>query len=243
MSAATQLSLADFVFPAPPRRRRRWPARPRAEQLPLRIGAVSLLEWAPEFAPVIPLRPRRLKASEDPTLPRREVDWRPPPEQRALFNEWERRLKAEGMPAELPGDCYARIPDETMQYLAAPGGGVRPTLAARHRDAEGQRLEHGTSRGAWWHGEVDPDVDGAEHWGRLADDVRAFVERSIEDALRCAPGAILTAPQASVLRRWFEGASQTEIARVEGHSKVTVHHKLHRAIARVVEAMREAGVG
>lgn len=242
MQLTDQRFPAGFAFPAKPRRRR-WPRRPRAEQLPLRLGETSLLEWVPEIAPVIPLRPRRLKAAEDPTIPRREQDWKPPPEQRALFTEWEKLLAREGMPAELPGDAYARIPDETMQYLAAPGGGVRPTLAARHRDSEGQRLEHGTSRGAWWHGEVDPDEAGADRWRDMADDVRSFVDGAIDASLRCAPGALLTAPQASVLRRWFEGSSQTEIARQEGHSKVTVHHKLHRAIARIVDAMRASRFG
>ena len=75
---------------------------------PLRLGETSLLEWVPEIAPVIPLRPRRLKAAEDPTIPRREQDWKPPPEQRALFTEWEKLLAREGMPAEL--DQFKEIP-------------------------------------------------------------------------------------------------------------------------------------
>lgn len=242
---AAQLSLDGFVFPALPSspRRRHWKQKPRWEQLQLLVGGTPLLLWLPTLAPVIPLRPRRLKAAEDPTLPRREVDWKPPLEQRALFAEWEKRLAAEGMPAELSGDGLARISEEQMDYLAQPGGGVRPTLARRDRDSEGNRLEHGTSRGAWWHAEVEPDVDGAEHWQRMADEVREFVDSAIEAAVAGVEGALLTAPQASVLRRWFDGMAQTEIARLEGHSKVTVHHKLHRAIARVAEALRAAGMG
>ncbi len=242
MKPARQLQLDGFVFPAPPRHRR-WRQKPRWEQLQLLVAGMPLLKWQPTLAPVIPLRPRRLKAAEDPTLPRREVDWKPPAEQKILFDEWERRLAKEGMPAELSGDGLARISDEQLDYLAQPGGGVRPTLSRRDRDSEGNRAEHGTSRGAWWHAEVEPDIDGAERWCQMADEVRRFVDGAIEEALSGEPDAILTAPQASVLRHWFEGLAQTDIARLEGHSKVTVHHKLHRALARVTEALRAAGMG
>jgi hypothetical protein len=240
LAAAAQLDFAEFVFPALPRRRRPAGRKSLWQQLSLPLGQASLLDWKPALAPVIPLRPRRVRAAEDLTLPRREIDWKPPPEQKSLFDQWEKLLKKEGMPAELSADGYCRISDERMEYLAAPEPGMRPTLARRGKDSEGARLEHPTSRGAWWHGEIEPDEDGRERWAQMGDAVREIVDEAIEEALAGTPGAVLTGPQASVLRGWFEGRTQVEIAGREGHSKVTVHHKLHRALRVMVEVVRRA---
>ena len=38
LTAGAQMQLDGFVFPAPPRRRRRWPRKPRWEQLPLVVA-------------------------------------------------------------------------------------------------------------------------------------------------------------------------------------------------------------
>src|SRR4051812_43673242 len=109
-----QLALAGFVVPSLGARRR-WRTKCSWVQLPLAVLGRPLVEWGPPpLAKVIPLpvKPRPTPA--------------PPLVARDLFAEWEARLSAEGMPAELVNDHERAKDPARLDYLAAPGGGTRP---------------------------------------------------------------------------------------------------------------------
>ncbi len=291
LTAGAQMQLDGFVFPAPPRRRRRWPRKPRWEQLPLVVAGTPLVLWQAADAPSPPAPVVvRVVVPRPPAAPA-------PTTQQALFAAWERRLAEEGMPAEINRDRERpKDPRRLDDYLAGPHGSCRPLKSSRGRDVDGQKAEPGPNFGAWWVDEVTPNEDGAARWEALSDQARGIVDRAIAEAhavaraeeraqgqrraaviagmlvgyalpldevggkrrgrlaerlgrrceraqqaaQRAAARSALTVPQARVLRLWFQGYQQTEIARLEGHSKVTVHHKLHRALDLMGEVLRSS---